>query len=58
MHRTDKNGKIDLETPHGLVFMHAEQQHLDPYHKGIMNGVLEQLTARRDGSTLVGSMSL
>lgn len=59
MHRANKNGRIDLETPHGVVFMHTEQQHLDPYHEGIMNGVLEQLTAgKRDSSTLVGPMSL
>lgn len=59
MQRADKNGRIDLETPHGVVFMHTEQQHLDQYRKGIMNGFLEQLTAeKRDGSTLVGPVSL
>lgn len=58
VHRADKNGRIDLETPHGVVFTHTELQHLDPYRKGIMNGVLEELTARRHGSTLVGPMSL
>lgn len=48
-----------METPHGVVFMHTEQQHLDQYRKGIMNGFLEQLTAeKRDGSTLVGPVSL
>ena len=59
MHKANKNGRIGLETPYGVVFMHTEQQHLDPYRKGIMNGFFEQLTAeKRDGSTLVGPMSL
>lgn len=44
MHRADKNGSIDLGTPHGAAFVHTNQQRLDPYHKGIMNGGLEQLT--------------
>lgn len=59
MHRANKNGSIDSETLCGVVFMHTEQQHLDPYSKEKMNVFLEQLTAeKKDGSTLVGPISL
>lgn len=58
MHRANKNGRIDLETPHGVVFVHTEQKHLDPYRKE-KNVFLDQLTAeKRDGSSLVDPISL
>lgn len=59
VHRANKNGRIESETPQGVVFLLTEQQPLDPYRKEKNERFLEQLTAdKKDGSTLVGPIFL